>query len=174
MRKVNAACDRDCSAEAVAGLILPAVLRPGHKGSMATTRSPDRLDSIGFKYHIIDFGCGWSLLSQGVAERKRLDLGNLSPIYERKINKLDVFTFSRLENWVNVSRLSPPATDPLMYFFRCIECGWCIVLLMRYLGIVWGPGYPREHVGAVLPPNFSKGRPGWSSLARFTFSRFHA
>ena len=22
--------------------------------------------------------------------------------------------------------------------------GWCVVLLMRYLGIVWGPGYPRE------------------------------
>jgi hypothetical protein len=33
---------------------------------------------------------------------------------------------------------------------------------MRYLGIVWGPGYPREQVGAVLPPIFSKGRPGWS------------
>ena len=33
---------------------------------------------------------------------------------------------------------------------------------MRYLVIVWGPGYPREEVGAVLPPNFSEGRPGWS------------
>ena len=23
---------------------------------------------------------------------------------------------------------------------------------MRYLGIVWGPGYPHEQVGAVPPP----------------------
>ena len=23
---------------------------------------------------------------------------------------------------------------------------------MRYFGIVWGPWYPREQVGAVLPP----------------------
>lgn len=33
--------------------------------------------------------------------------------------------------------------------------GWCVVLLMRYLGIVWGPGYPREgcipHRAAQLP-----------------------
>ena len=42
------------------------------------------------------------------------------------------------------------------------DCGWYDVLLMRYSGIVWGPGYPREQVGAVLPPNFSEGRPGWS------------
>ena len=26
--------------------------------------------------------------------------------------------------------------------------GRCFVLLMRYLSIVWGPGYPREQVGA--------------------------
>ena len=32
----------------------------------------------------------WSSLSHGVAERKRLDLGNLNPIYERELNKLDV------------------------------------------------------------------------------------
>ena len=38
--------------------------------------------------------------------------------------------------------------------------GWCVVLLMRYLGIVWGPGYPREQVGALRPPIVSKGRPG--------------
>ena len=30
----------------------------------------------------------WSLLSQGVAETKRLDLGNLNPIYE--LNKVDI------------------------------------------------------------------------------------
>ena len=36
----------------------------------------------------------------------------------------------------------------------------CVVLLMRYLGIVKGPGYPREQVGAVPPPNFSEARPG--------------
>ena len=37
---------------------------------------------------------------------------------------------------------------------------WCVVLLKRYLGIVWGPGYPREQVGALRPPIVSKGRPG--------------
>jgi hypothetical protein len=31
----------------------------------------------------------WSLLSHGVAERKRLDLDNLNPIYERVLTKLD-------------------------------------------------------------------------------------
>ena len=31
-----------------------------------------------------------SLLSLGVAERKRLNLGNLNPIYERELTKLDV------------------------------------------------------------------------------------
>ena len=34
------------------------------------------------------FDCGWSLLSHGVAERKRLDLGNLNPIYERELTYL--------------------------------------------------------------------------------------
>ena len=29
-------------------------------------------------------------------------------------------------------------------------------------GLVWGPGYPHEQVGAVLPLNFSEGRPGYS------------
>jgi len=32
----------------------------------------------------------WSLLSYGGAEMKRLNLGNLNPIYERVLNKLDV------------------------------------------------------------------------------------
>ena len=27
---------------------------------------------------------------------------------------------------------------------------------MRYLGIVWGPGYPREQVGAVLHSKLEK------------------
>ena len=30
------------------------------------------------------------------------------------------------------------------------DCGWCVVLLMRYLGIVWGPGYPHQQVGVRL------------------------
>ena len=35
--------------------------------------------------------------------------------------------------------------------------GWCVVLLIRYLGIVWGPGYPREQVGKPSPPpNFQR------------------
>ena len=32
----------------------------------------------------------WSLLNHGVAEIKRLNLGNLNPIYERELTKLDV------------------------------------------------------------------------------------
>jgi hypothetical protein len=36
------------------------------------------------------FDCDWSLFSHGVAERKRLNLGNLNPIYERELTKLDV------------------------------------------------------------------------------------
>ena len=31
-----------------------------------------------------------------------------------------------------------------------------LVLLMRYLDIVWGPGYPREQVGAVFCPIFQR------------------
>ena len=44
---------------------------------------------------------GWSLLSHGVAERKRLDLGNLNPIYERELTKLDV---RQVKGRWNVSR----------------------------------------------------------------------
>ena len=33
---------------------------------------------------------GWSLLSHGVAEGKRLNLGNLNPVYERVLTRLDV------------------------------------------------------------------------------------
>jgi len=28
-----------------------------------------------------------------------------------------------------------------------IVASWCVVLMRRYLGIVWGPWYPREQVG---------------------------
>ena len=39
--------------------------------------------------------------------------------------------------------------------FSAAKVGWCVVLLMRHLGIVWGPGYPREgcipHRAAQLP-----------------------
>ena len=39
---------------------------------------------------VISIGdCGWSLLNHGVAKRKRCDLGNLNPIYERELDKLD-------------------------------------------------------------------------------------
>ena len=42
-------------------------------------------------------------------------------------------------------------------------CGSALFyLLMRYPGIVWGAGYPREQVGVVLPPDLSEGRPGYS------------
>ena len=36
------------------------------------------------------FDCGWSLLNHGVAQRMRLNLGNLHPIYERELIKLGV------------------------------------------------------------------------------------
>ena len=41
---------------------------------------------MGFRLAIFD--CGWSLLSHSVAKIKRLDLGNLDPIYET--DKVDV------------------------------------------------------------------------------------
>ena len=34
--------------------------------------------------------CSWSLLNHGVAQRMRLNLGNLNPIYEREMIKLGV------------------------------------------------------------------------------------
>mgnify|MGYP001060112728 CR=1 FL=1 len=36
------------------------------------------------------FDCGWSLLNHGVADTKRLNLGNLNPIYERELTKLEL------------------------------------------------------------------------------------
>ena len=36
------------------------------------------------------FDCGWSLLNHGVAQRMRLNLCNLNPIYERELIKLGV------------------------------------------------------------------------------------
>ena len=36
------------------------------------------------------FVCSWSLLNHGEAQRKRLNLGNLNPIYERELTKLGV------------------------------------------------------------------------------------
>ena len=32
---------------------------------------------------------------------------------------------------------------------------WCVVLLKRYLGIVWGPGYPHEVVRCFIDAIFS-------------------
>ena len=43
-----------------------------------------------YRLHVSGIDCGWSLLSHGVAEKTRLDLGNLNPIYERELNKPDV------------------------------------------------------------------------------------
>ena len=43
------------------------------------------------------------------------------------------------------------ASPTRLWEVRCF-IGWCVVLLMRYLGIVWGQGYPREQVVAVPPP----------------------
>ena len=37
------------------------------------------------------FDCSWSLLNHGVVQRKRLNLGNLNPIYERELTKLGVY-----------------------------------------------------------------------------------
>ena len=38
----------------------------------------------------VQFDCGWSLLNHGVADTKRLNLGNLNPIYERELTKLEL------------------------------------------------------------------------------------
>ena len=38
----------------------------------------------------VRFDCGWSLLNHGVADTKRLNLGNLNPIYERELIKLEL------------------------------------------------------------------------------------
>ena len=46
-----------------------------------------------------DRDCGWSLLSHGVAEIKRLDLCNLNPIYERKLNEPDVHQRNVSKSW---------------------------------------------------------------------------
>ena len=55
---------------------------------------------------------------------------------------------------------------------RILALGWCVVLLMRYLGIVWGPGYPREQVGALRPPKCFKGVVGAQfQRLHFSFSR---
>ena len=37
------------------------------------------------------FDCSWSLFNHGVAQRERLNLGNLNPIYERELTKLGVY-----------------------------------------------------------------------------------
>ena len=42
-----------------------------------------------YRHEISPFDCGWSLLNHGVAEIRRLHLGNLNPIHERKLFKLD-------------------------------------------------------------------------------------
>ena len=41
-----------------------------------------------FTFFCFSFDCGWSLLNHGVADTKRLNLGNLNPIYERELIKL--------------------------------------------------------------------------------------
>ena len=48
-----------------------------------------------------DINSCWSLLNHGVAEIKRLNLGNLNPIYEMELNKLDV---RQVKGRRNVSR----------------------------------------------------------------------
>ena len=37
-----------------------------------------------------DDDCGWSLLNHGLADSMRLNLGNLNPIYERELTKLEL------------------------------------------------------------------------------------
>ena len=73
--------------------ILPLILSRNYE-SCPTLFSPQtafvRLPILASERERGDFDCGWSLLSHGVAERKRLNLGNLNPIYERDLTKLDV------------------------------------------------------------------------------------
>ena len=44
------------------------------------------------QYH--NFDCGCALLNHGVADTKRLNLGNLNPIYERELTKLELHIIS--------------------------------------------------------------------------------
>ena len=61
------------------------------------------------------------------------------------------------EGSVWVWNLGVPLSD-LRLLWGSID-GWgCVVLLMQYLGIVWGPGYPREHDSRpFFPPIFQRG-----------------
>ena len=61
----------------------------GWKGTRAglATRPGLRDDSPWRTWQI---DCGWSLLNHGVADTKRLNRGNLNPIYERELTKLEL------------------------------------------------------------------------------------
>ena len=53
------------------------------------------------------------------------------------------------------SNISLNARNKKVDSSRVVRCRLWVVLLMRYLGIVWGPRYPREQVGALRPAAFS-------------------
>ena len=82
-----------------------------------------------------------------------IHMGNLSFTYN-----LVAFSFwiSRADKLYthDLGFVEPLIIQPLFH------CGWCVVALMRYLGIVWGCGYPRERVGGALSPKCFRGAPG--------------
>ena len=50
-----------------------------------------RVDDVFIPGLFLFIYCGWSLLNHGAAQRMRLNLGNLNPIYERELIKLGVY-----------------------------------------------------------------------------------
>ena len=54
------------------------------------SRGMERTDAVDAEADFEPFDCGWSLLNHGVADTKRLNLGNLNPIYERELTKLEL------------------------------------------------------------------------------------
>ena len=54
--------------------------------------------------------------------------------------------------------LGLPLSKTPLWVARWLVGRGFVVLLMRYLGIVWGPGYPHEHdSGPFFPPIFQRG-----------------
>ena len=93
VREKSATRDSHRVAEADGSLMFPEVLRPAPSECIrARLMIPDVGKVLeGAPLGKDFFDCSWSLLNHGVAQRMRLNLGNLNPIYERELIKLGVY-----------------------------------------------------------------------------------